>query len=63
MYLCVRDIDFASISKKFQLDFGTALTVWYYLFNVRAVPKSRKTNNTTMLEQFQNLEKQIIPQC
>jgi hypothetical protein len=41
------------------LDFGTVPTMW----TVGTVPKSRKTNNTTMLEQFQNLEKQIIPHC
>jgi hypothetical protein len=37
------------------LDFGTVF------HTVGTVPKSRKTNNTTLLEQFQNLEKQIIP--
>jgi hypothetical protein len=37
------------------LDFGTV--------PVGTVPKSRKTNNTTLLEQFQNLEKQVIPHC
>jgi hypothetical protein len=37
------------------LDFGTV--------TVGTVPKSRKTNNTTLLEQYQNLEKQIIPHC
>jgi hypothetical protein len=28
---------------------------------VGTVPKSRKTNKTTLIEQFQNIEKQIIP--
>jgi hypothetical protein len=31
----------------------------YHTF--RTVPKSRKTKNTTLSEQFQNLEKQKIP--
>jgi hypothetical protein len=35
------------------LDFGTV--------PVGTFPKSRKTNNTTLLEKFLNLEKQIIP--
>jgi hypothetical protein len=49
------------------VDFGTVPRVWYYLFfyknTVGTVPKSRKINNTILLEQFQNLEKQIIPHC
>jgi hypothetical protein len=39
------------------LDFGPVPTV------VGTVPKFRKNNNTTLLEQFQNLEKPIIPHC
>jgi hypothetical protein len=30
---------------------------------VRTTPKSRKTENTTLSEQFQNLEEQKIPPC
>jgi len=30
---------------------------------VGTVSKSRKTKNTTLSEQFQNLEKQKIPHC
>jgi hypothetical protein len=42
------------------LDFGTVPTVYHTL---GTVPKSTKTNNTTLLEQFQNIEKQIMPYC
>ena len=34
MYMCVRDVDHASVSMMFQLDFGTVPTVWYF----RTVP-------------------------
>jgi hypothetical protein len=34
-----------------------------FCHTVGTVPKSAKTNNTTLLEQFQNLEKQIMPLC
>jgi hypothetical protein len=44
------------------LDFGTVPTVWHNL-TVGTIPKSRKTNNTTLFKQFQNIEKQIIPHC
>jgi predicted LPLAT superfamily acyltransferase len=55
----------------FLLDFGTVPTVWYFFVfiekyhTVRTVPKSnRKTKNTTLLEQYQNLiEKPKIPHC
>jgi cytochrome c-type biogenesis protein CcmH/NrfF len=57
----------------FLLDFGIVLIVWYLLFSVwncsdsvvRTIPKSnRKTTNTTLLEQFQNItEKPQIPHC
>jgi hypothetical protein len=38
------------------LDFGTVPTKYH---TVGTVPKSRKTNNNPLLEQFQNLEKHI----
>ena len=34
-----------------------------YYHTVETVPKSRKTNTTTLSKQFQNLEKQILPHC
>jgi hypothetical protein len=39
------------------------LWIVHFWLLLRYSPKSRKTNNATMLEQFQNLEKQIIPHC
>jgi hypothetical protein len=32
--LCVRGIDFDSVSKIFLLEFGTVLTVWYVSFSI-----------------------------
>jgi len=34
LYMCVRGIDVASVCTIFRFNFGTVLTVWYFLFSI-----------------------------
>jgi hypothetical protein len=56
--MCVRGIDFASVSMIFLLDFGTVMTMWYFFvfyFLLRGYHTLQGDNSLKSVERFNHM--------